>query len=208
MADSPSNPEGKYTILYPSAMKIWDAAYFSPTYIPGDLKAFVPIHDIMVGTASKLLGLSGERVGWLAVKPLSKYEQHLAVFDDVVTHLFCGVNQHGQQLISAIFPLKNNFGDEFFSKSKANLDSNKDAWSTVKHIFDGALPNDVGMFFLSDVDPAAKKLLDECGIVYKSGIDLGVGGENKIRINMAAGKNVLNQAVKEILKKDKKVVYK
>lgn len=201
--DSPSNPEGKFTILPKADMEIWDAAYFSPTYIPGDLKSFVNTHDVMVGTASKLLGLSGERVGWLAVRPMSKYEQHLKVFEDVVTHLFCGVNLTGQMIVQSIFPLKSNFGDEFFNKSKAALDANKDAWSQLKHIFDGSLPNEVGMFFLSDVDPAAKKLLDDCGIAYKYGTELGVGGMNKIRINMAANKNVLFQAVKEVLKKDK-----
>lgn len=203
--DSPSNPEGKFTVLPKADMEIWDAAYFSPTYIPGDIKAFVNTHDIMVGTASKLLGLSGERVGWLAVKPISKYEAHLKVFEDVVTHLFCGVNLTGQEIVHSTFPVKDNFGDEFFNKSKAALDSNKDVWSQLKHVFDGTLPNEVGMFFLSDIDPAAKKLLDDCGIAYKYGSELGVGGTNKIRINMAANKNVLFQAVKEVLKKDKKI---
>jgi aspartate/methionine/tyrosine aminotransferase len=203
LKDSPSNPEGKIAIPYPAHMLIWDAAYFSPAYIPlNNIKAFIPIHDIMIGSASKLIGLSGERVGWLAVKPFSKYEQYLNIFADIVTHLFCGVSFHGQKIVNFCFPLKNNSGDKFFKKSKAALDQNKEEWSKLKHIFDGALPNEIGMFFLSKIDPLAKKLLDDCGILYKYGQELGVGGDGYIRINMAASKLTLKEAVKTVLKKD------
>lgn len=201
--DSPSNPEG-IKVNLDASFKIWDAVYFSPTYISGNMARFIPEYDVLIGSASKLMGLSGERIGWIAVRSMSQYEKYIPIFSDVVTHLFCGANWMGQHIVEKHFPIYDNNGDAFFKKSRKFLNDNKEEWGKLKHLFDGTIPQDVGMFFLSEIDSAAKRLLDDCGIGYKYGYELGVGGENKIRINLAASKTVIFQAVKEILKKDKK----
>jgi aspartate/methionine/tyrosine aminotransferase len=58
-ATSPNNPDGSETTV---ECDVWDAVYAHWVY---GWSGIEPAHKVRIGSASKLLGLSGVRVGWL-----------------------------------------------------------------------------------------------------------------------------------------------
>lgn len=59
---SPNNPDGAESW---SVCDVWDAVYAHPLY---GWSGIEPPHLIRIGSASKMLGMSGSRVGWLLTK--------------------------------------------------------------------------------------------------------------------------------------------
>ena len=58
----PNNPDGSQVLDPERLYSVWDSVYADPTYGWGGRE---PDHRIRVGSAAKLLGMSGARVGWL-----------------------------------------------------------------------------------------------------------------------------------------------
>src|SRR5271165_3984599 len=75
LVDSLSNPTAEFSELQRDSAKspiVWDAVYYGKVYAPGEHAQ--PAHDVLVGSYSKLTGLNGLRVGWIACHDYRGYE--------------------------------------------------------------------------------------------------------------------------------------
>lgn len=198
VVDSPSNPRGELFIELETASNskmdvVWDAAYWSPAYLKSLHITPVPEHKIMVGSLSKLTGINGIRLGWIAVDDDSHYEKAL----DYVTHNLCGVSALSQEL--AISILKHVNLDHFFSDSSSLIDDNKNEFSKVATLFGNQKIPDLGMFLYWTVDAELIKKIKDAGIIFTSGSFIG-GSENEVRINLSRKRHLTKNLV-DLLKK-------
>jgi aspartate/methionine/tyrosine aminotransferase len=196
--DSPSNPRGDLIIDLETASDtkidtVWDAAYWSPAYVPSLQNMPMPEHRVMVGSLSKLTGINGIRLGWIATDEDAVYEKCL----DYITHNLCGVSGLSQDL--AISILKYVDLDRFFSDSASLLADNKSEFSRVSSLFGNQKIPDLGMFIYWNVDPALLQKVKNAGIIFTSGSFIG-GKENEIRINLSRKKHLTKNLVDLLLK--------
>lgn len=196
--DSPSNPRGELITELDSLSAnplqvIWDAAYWSPTYASGLDKLPMPAHDIMVGSLSKLTGINGIRVGWIATNSDSLYEKA----NDYITHNLCGVSGLSQDLARRI--LKHVDLETFYAQSNQLIQDNKSELSRVSSLFDGQKIPDLGMFAYWKADDLLLSKIKESGIVFTCGSTVG-GNKNEVRINLARKRHLTKNLV-DILKK-------
>lgn len=85
LLDSPSNPQGEF-LPGGTQNTIWDAVYYSKAYMSEP--APTPAHEILCGSYSKLLGLNGIRVGWIACDDNLLFER----MRELVTAEYCGIS--------------------------------------------------------------------------------------------------------------------
>lgn len=190
LVDSPSNPEGKQTPFGSPWSDIWDSVYHNKIYTD-DLET-IPDHLIMVGSYSKLLGVTGARVGWLATNDKEAFD---AIAKDHLYEL-ATISLFSQQAIINI--LRNLDLDQVMTMARRDLDSNKTQMQKLEYIFDNQPVQKVGMFYLAQADKAAKKLLEKCDVKY---VDLG---EDYVRLNVGQSKDMVDQLILRIHKEDKK----
>ncbi len=197
---SPSNPEGIVCESLPGAPNwvVWDTAYHSPTYGTNYFTK-KPEHGVMVGGVSKLLGLPGLRLGWVATNDdavAKKMEHH-------VTYGLCGVNGLSQDIVKNLAEELNQHDrwDKFFKDSKNSIDDNKTEMNKLAKLFGAKMP-EYGMFAFWEVDSAAKKLLSDCGVVWTCGSTVGAD-ENWIRLNLAQSVDLTREMVVEVMKRDR-----
>jgi len=203
--DSPSNPLG---VLCPltnecgGANRVWDAAYFSPTYCGILAKnltlknpKIIPPHDAMAGSLNKLTGLNGLRVGWLATDDDGIYNKAY----DYVTNDLCGVSMPSQMVAAKL--LENIDLDPFYSLSKALLDSNRTEMQRLDKLFGGQKIPETGMFALFEVDNKILKILDKASVKVMSGKFCG-DPRMSARINMANSNQATKLMISDILKAD------
>ena len=89
---SPNNPNGQECVGW--QCDIWDAAYFHPVYgATGKLA-----HEVSIWSASKLFGISGLRIGWLATNN-EKIAKEAATYVEKTTS---GVNVNAQYHLNGI----------------------------------------------------------------------------------------------------------
>jgi aspartate/methionine/tyrosine aminotransferase len=189
LIDSPSNPEGLQTLLGSPLQDIWDSVYHNKIYTD-DLK-IIPGHSIMVGSYSKLLGITGARVGWLATDCDFTYD---AILKDTL-HELATISLFSQ---GAVLSLLDNLDIEgVLATGKKDLDSNKTQVQKIEYIFDNQPVQKNGMFYLAQADKAALKLLERCKIKYVS------LQENYIRLNMGQSKKIVNELALRIRKEDR-----
>jgi aspartate/methionine/tyrosine aminotransferase len=196
--DSPSNPRGDLiteldSLSATTPKVIWDAAYWSPTYVTGLDNMPMPTHDIMVGSLSKLTGINGIRVGWVATDSDEIY----AKAADYVTHNLCGVSGLSQDLAKRILTHVNL--EKFYSQSNQLLQDNKNELSSVANLFGGQPIPDLGMFAYWNADDLLLSKIKEAGIVFTCGSSVG-GNKNEVRINLARKRHLTKNLV-DILKK-------
>lgn len=188
LIDSPSNPEGIQSNL---ECAIWDSVYHNQIYT-SDLN-IKPTHAVNIGSYSKLLGLTGARVGWIATNnPLLFHNlADIALYDTAT------VSMPSQKLIIDI--LNKIKLDEFMKQGRGSLSLNKEELYKISYIFDRQPIPETGMFYCVFAHPKAIKLLEECGINYVRLED------NFIRLNIGQTNEIIKTAVQTILKKDKKI---
>ncbi len=191
LIDSPSNPEGEqasgmYSLNDPV---IWDAVYHNNIYTK-DLNTY-PRHDVMVGSYSKLLGLTGVRIGYVATKCPIIHK----ILADISLKDIATVSIPSQKLIVDI--LTKIDLEDFMFLGKTALDCNREQFQKIEYIFDGQPVQEVGMFYCAHADKKAFQLLEKCGINYVT-LD-----ESYIRLSLGQKLNLTREAMRVILKEDR-----
>ncbi len=196
LMDIPSNPLGITKSIDTLAPRIvLDAVYFNEVYM-SDAITPLPPHDILVGSYSKLLGLNGLRIGWVACDDDFLSEQ----LKTLITNEYCGLCVAGTEILKNI--LHNFNWDLFENLARRNLDANREEWSKLTRFFgDYQIPVN-GMFYYSPIDQKAKKLLEKSDIIWTKGSELGTTNEFG-RFNLGQDNELTQKAVNAILKNDK-----
>lgn len=199
--DSPSNPEGVVSSSFSDGRRVWDAAYYSPTYgvrTVGTREFCTPYppHEAMAGSLSKLTGINGIRIGWLATNDQGLYDRaaRWATLDT------CGISLPSQWLAKEI--LTSVDMEAFWDKSKLVIDSNRTEVEKLSKIFGDQTIPDKGMFALFEVDSKLKELLDRSMVVTTPGQVCG-DDRDSVRINLAHTNAATRAMVKTVLKNDK-----
>lgn len=198
LCDSPTNPTGNSYHFNQTLMPvIWDSVYHSNCYTPGNLP--VPIHDVQVGSFSKLTGLNGLRLGWIATNDDFLYQR----LKGLVTAEYAGLSRPSSELIVRLLKDKQDRWDEFESMSRYWLDLNRSEWSKLEKYFGGQPVSPVGMFYFAPMDDACKNLMDKAGVLYMTGDKFGHCDDHG-RFNIGQDPKLLQAAVKAIRKADKR----
>lgn len=173
---------------------VLDGVYLNNVYTNGGIT--VPKHNLMVGSYSKLLGMGGIRVGWIATNDDLAYER----LKDLVTSEYCGISMASTEIIKNT--LKNFDWDKFEQLARFRLDCNREQWSKLESYFSDPIPQ-IGMFHFTALDKKVKKLLEKSGITWTAGSSLGVN-DNFGRFNLGQDPDLIQKAVKTVLKEDNK----
>lgn len=203
LIDSLSNPLGKFSqhdrYQYPHSPVIWDAVYYGRVYTPGVHPQ--PDHDVLVGSYSKLTGLNGLRVGWIACNDDNGYKY----MKTLVTAEYCGISVASTKIImDTAGQFTDRQWDAFEITAAHNLDCNREEFSKLEKFFGGTPVGPYGMFYYAPVDAACKNLLEKSGIIWSSGSQLH-HTDDFGRFNIGQDVKLVKQAVTTILKNDKKL---
>lgn len=185
LLDSPSNPYGK-SDYYDAPCVIWDSVYHNKVYI--NTKAHVPNHIVNCGSFSKVFGLTGSRVGWIATNNEDDYKDFL--YENLYEN--CTISVPSQDLILDI--LNNIDIDDFLSKSQEYINKNRNQLNRLKGIFNGAIVPDNGMFYVIIADDYIRDVIKRANIKV---VDLG---NNLLRFNLAQFNYLTKEAVERIIK--------
>lgn len=195
LIDLPSNPEGSmdsYSILnYPL---IIDGVYLNNIYMNG-LRYGLPNHAIMIGSYSKLIGVNGCRIGWLAT---NSTELAPKIHKSVMSQ-YCGMDIAGSQLLKEL--LKNVDWETFELNARNALNYNREEWSKLEKFFEDAPVHDIGMFHYGSMDMKAYDLFKKAGIKWVEGSAMGTF-DNFGRFNLGQSNKLVKEAVKEVLRLD------
>lgn len=196
LVDYPSNPLGLTTSFgMRDIPTIIDGVYLNNIYMPLTLP--VPHHDVMVGSYSKLTGMNGVRVGWLATNDAGLAWR----FQDLVTAEYCGLDTASTNILK--HTLQGFDWSRFETSARFKLDCNREEWQKVEKFFQGTPVNPVGMFYYGPMDAKAQEIFKKANINWTKGSDLGTD-DGFGRFNMGAKNEVLEEAVKAILKADRR----
>ena len=193
LVDSPSNPFGtqiKEGLDFVSPSKIiWDSVYHNIIYTT-DLITY-PQHDIMVGSFSKLLGVAGTRIGWIATNKPFLYEMLKAenLYETAT------VSIPSQNLLIDI--LEKLDLQKFMLNGKRILDNNRGELARLSSLFSNQPVQETGMFYCAKADQKLRDLID------RAGVDIVSLDEEYVRISMGQTNEVTKAAVDAILKEDK-----
>jgi aspartate/methionine/tyrosine aminotransferase len=198
LVDLPSNPLGFMTNIYPpekhDSSVIIDGVYLNNVYAP-KLYKFIPRHDVMIGSYSKLLGINGIRIGWLATNDDLLAERSR----DLVNSEYCGLSQASTDILK--HTLQGFNWDIFETYARFKLDCNREEWSKLERFFENKPTSEVGMFQYSPIDKKCEDLLIKANISWTKGSALGTD-DSFGRFNLGAKNEVIEQAVKAMLKAD------
>jgi aspartate/methionine/tyrosine aminotransferase len=195
LLDIPSNPQGFTSgIRFSTAPTILDAVYFNRVYMAG---YFVPViaHNILCGSYSKLLGLNGLRVGWIATNDDLLAER----IKDLIIGEYCSLSSASTEIIKNV--LFDFDWDLFETIAKSNLDNNREEWSKLEKFFEGRPVTDNGMFYYGKMDSKCQDLLAKSGISWTKGSDLGTD-DGWGRINLGQDCDLIRKAVAEVSRRD------
>lgn len=190
LIDSPENPHGHQHSIGSADTDIWDAVYHSKIYTK-DLET-KPNHKYLVGSYSKLLGIAGFRIGFIATNDTLAYESLVKQLHNETT----GVSRPSQEYLTKI--LKTIDLELFMLKGRRDLWNNKTEFQKIEYLFDRQKVNENGMFYCVKADPKAVDILDKAGIVYVR-LD-----QDTIRLSMGQTITTTQEAIKAILKEDGK----
>lgn len=199
LIDSPSNPEG--SISGPKNLhkhSVWDGAYHSPTYGLKLRGMSLVDADIYCGSMSKLSGMNGLRLGWVATDS----DDHYTKIVNSLKVQTCGVSWPSQWLSSEILSNKELL-EVFFTKSRALVEDNKNEVLKLRKIFGTDLVSDYGMFAFTESDEKIKNLFRSALVEFTDGSDCGADFDS-MRLNLGNTRKDVVEMVKRILKEDKK----
>lgn len=196
LVDLPSNPTGVFRRIDTMGLDIpviWDTVYYTNSYA----RLLVSIkHDVVIGSYSKMTGLNGIRIGWIATD-----DDALAlILQDLVAATYCGLSALSMDLLTAILPSID--WDLFESSSRNALDANRTEFSKLERYLSGSKIPDVGMFFYGQMDEACKKLFEKAEVVWTPGSNLG-DTDDWGRFNIGRDFETTRKAVAQVLKADK-----
>lgn len=201
LVDLPSNPTGRiadYTDMikkFENYPVILDAVYYNKVYCKSLMNP--PNHDVLVGSYSKLLGVNGVRLGWIATD-----DDLLA---DRITKLvaaeYLGLSTLSADLIKVC--LKDFDWEKFETTAQKYLDQNREEFSKLEKFFGNEPVPKNGMFYCAPMDKQCKKLMEKAGIIWTKGPAMGATDDFG-RFNIGQDLDLVKEAVKTVLKIDKK----
>jgi aspartate/methionine/tyrosine aminotransferase len=196
LLDLPSNPLGlQDELAIPGAPQILDGVYYNNVYMPWR-PISLPMHKTMIGSYSKLLGINGIRVGWLATN-----DDELAVqYAQLVTSEYCGLSQASTDILK--IALHGYDWDLFEQSARFKLDCNREEFSKLEKYFGDTPVRDVGMFFYGPMDSTAQALFTKAGISWTPGSSMGTN-DSFARFNLGQSNAVIRDAVAAVLKADR-----
>lgn len=195
LLDLPSNPLGLVNNPFTpiDGPVVLDGVYYNNVYTNGYVK---PIsHEILVGSYSKLIGLNGVRVGWIATNEDSIYER----LKELVTSEYCGLSMADSTLIKHV--LANFNWDLFEKRAKDSLNRNREEWSKLERYFEGRPVTENGMFYYGKIDSACRALLEKSGLSWTSGSLMGTDDRHG-RFSLGQDCSLTRKAVREVMKND------
>lgn len=199
LLDVPSNPEGSIRGIDNSitAPMILDSVYLNNVYLSAAHRKFLPIysHEILAGSYSKLLGMNGLRIGWIATNDFLLAER----IRDLIVGEYCGLSVASTEILKNV--LFNFDWDSFEKSAQMKLDYNREQWSRLERYFGQTPVQDSGMFYYGPTDETCRKMLAKSGIKYTSGLDLGTD-DNFGRFNLGQDCRTIGDAVRAMLSED------
>jgi aspartate/methionine/tyrosine aminotransferase len=195
LLDLPSNPKGFTDNPFPALRgpTILDGVYYNNVYTNGYIKPVA--HDVLIGSYSKLLGLNGIRIGWIAMNDDLLYGR----IKELVTSEYCGLSMTDSLTLKHI--MKAFKWETFEARARENLNYNREQWSKLERYFEGSPVSDVGAFYYGKMDASCKDLMERAGVKWTSGDVLCTNNEYG-RFNLGQECDVVRLAVKEVLKND------
>jgi aspartate/methionine/tyrosine aminotransferase len=195
LADIPSNPWGKlYNVDNSHNNVIWDSVYANKVYMNTKIP-FAVSNRVNVGSFSKMLGLTGVRIGWIATNDAADYQ----MFDAENLYETCGISIPSQDLITDIL----NTVDiaRFYTNAQGRVNMNREEFQKLSKFFDGQEIPVNGMFYPVWVNSSAIKIIARADVQY---ITLDHSGESTlIRFNLAQNNEITRAAVKAIKTADR-----
>jgi len=191
LIDSPSNPLGKQSARTFFTNTIWDGVYHNQIY--NACPAIKPVHKAYVGSFSKLLGLTGARVGWIATNDIVEYDAF--VQESLMEN--ATVSRPSQKYVTNV--LQNIDIMEFLRFGKNALDQNREILQKLSGLL-GTSVQEKGMFYASEADDKMFDLFNRANIKY---VKLNNGKNDLIRLNIGQTNVILEKAVKSITKADR-----
>lgn len=196
LLDVPSNPLGLTSEIGRIGMPvILDGVYLNRVYAP--VMYGLPRHEVMVGSYSKLLGINGIRVGWLATND----DLLAARFKDLVTSEYCGLSQASTDILKHTLQGLN--WDRFETSAKFKLNCNREEWSQLEKFFQGTPVLGVGMFYYAPMDAKAQEIFTRANVSWTKGSAMGTN-DDFARFNLGAKNEIIEEAVRAILKADRR----
>lgn len=199
LIDSPSNPLGLQYSTTPDAKTylgcgttLFDAAYHNRIYNANLFEK--PPHDVFVGTFSKLLGIAGARVGWLATNNKKEFDSFVA--DSLYEN--ATVSKVSQSLVKDILDTIDI--NNFMNMGRMSLDNNRHILQHIAPLL-GTDVQEKGMFYCAQAD---ERIFD---IFYKANIhfvQFENDGDRFIRLNLGQTSDILIEAIKRIGKADRR----
>jgi len=190
IVDSPSNPLGEQ-FPYDSKNTIWDGVYHNKIY--NALPSIKPRHDVFVGSFSKLLGLTGARVGWFA----TNNEDYFRVLSKDTLYENATISRPSQKLINSVLNQLNL--EDFMTFGKNSLDQNRHILHKLHNLTRQEV-QEVGMFYCFDADQELIELFNRARV--KCVVFNNEDGSSMIRLNTGQTADVLEKAVRAIQKAD------
>lgn len=198
LVDMPSNPLGLMTDIYPDYHEspvILDAVYLNQVYMDPIKVQHIP-HDVLVGSYSKLLGINGIRLGWVATND----DLLASRMKELITSEYCGLSTASQDILKSTLP---NFDwDLFFPYARFKIDLNRENFAKLEKYFGGTPIPTVGMFYYAPTDKKIKEILARAGVTYTQGSAMGTTDDFG-RFNIGQDNKLVDDAVKAILKADR-----
>lgn len=191
LVDSPSNPLGEQSARTFFTNTLWDAVYHNPIY--NACPAIKPVHKAYVGSFSKLLGLTGARVGWIATNDIVEFEAFIkeSLMENAT------VSQLSQKYVKNV--LEQIDLAQFMRLGKNSLDQNREELQKLSSLL-GSDVQEKGMFYCAEVDQKMYDLFQKAEIKY---VPLSYEGKQLIRLNIGQTNGILTKAVKAIQKSDR-----
>lgn len=197
LVDIPSNPLNLTHMieLFGSTTipTIVDGVYYNKIYHNKPIQ--MPVHELLVGSYSKLTGINGVRVGWIATNNTKLYLE----LKDQVMSSYCGMSVAESYLLNElIYGLDWN---TFETKARCYLDYNREELAKLER-FTSDPVSDVGMFWFTKMDSKFQSMLTDAGVVWTKGDTMDVDSSFG-RLNVGADCAIIKEAVSTILKKDR-----
>jgi aspartate/methionine/tyrosine aminotransferase len=195
LLDYPSNPLNFITeIAVPGTPTVLDAVYMSNVYM-NCASYQLPRHAIMVASYSKLTGLNGMRIGWIALNDDMMYER-LKVF---TTATYCGLARADSIIAKQLL-----YGFDwstFETRARNSLNMNREEIAKLEKFLGDKPVEDKGMFHYAHMDKKSQELFTKAGVIWTRGSDLGA--EDCFgRLNIGQDCQLIKEAVKSVLKMD------
>jgi len=196
LVDLPSNPLGSMkSPVVLGIPVILDAVYLNQVYMLPEQVKCIP-HDVLVGSYSKLLGINGIRLGYIATN-----EDLLASkISELITSEYCGLSMSSQDIL--IDQLPNFAWESFFPYARFKLDMNREQFQKIEKFFGDTPVNPIGMFYYGPTDQKTRELLEKSNVQFTPGSAMGTSDEFG-RFNLGQDNRLVEEAVKAILKADK-----